>query len=158
MKLVHASMPADNPRFAAGVLADIMGGEAIPFPPAGPDAWMAWSGDGAIELEVVPRGATLRCDEDQGNWRGDGKPAPRESEVHFAISVGRSADEVLRIAQEAGWTARHCDRGNGLFGLVEVWVDDCFMIEFMDPAQTARYDEVVTPAKWKQYLAEMAAH
>lgn len=31
------------------------------------------------------------------------------------------------------------------------------MIEFMDPAQTARYDEVVTPAKWKQYLAHMQA-
>lgn len=154
MKLVHASMPADDPRFVAAVLADIMGGEAIPFPPGGPDAWMAWSGDGAIELEVIPRGAPLRFEADQGNWRG-GSPAVRETEVHFAISVGRSADEVLRIAQDAGWKARHCDRGNGLFDLVEVWVDGCFMIEFMDPAQTARYEDVVTPAKWKQYLAEM---
>lgn len=154
MKLVHASMPADDPRLVAAVLADIMGGEAIPFPPGGPDAWMAWSGDGAIELEVIPRGAPLRFEADQGNWRA-GSPAVRETEVHFAISVGRSADEVLRIAQDAGWKARHCDRGNGLFDLVEVWVDGCFMIEFMDPAQTARYEEVVTPAKWKQYLAEM---
>lgn len=154
MKLVHASMPADDPRFAAEVLANIMGGEAIPFPPGGPDAWMAWSGDGAIELEVIPRGAPLHYEADQGNWRA-GSEAVRETEVHFAISVARSADEVLRIAQDAGWKARHCDRGNGLFDLVEVWVDGCFMIEFMDPAQTARYEEVVTPANWKRFLAEM---
>lgn len=119
MKLVHASMPADDPRFAAEVLARIMGGEAIPFPPGGPQAWMAWSGDGAIELEVVPRGAALRYEADQGNWRSGGSAA-RETEVHFAISVGRSADEVLHIAREAGWKARHCDRGDGLFSLVEV--------------------------------------
>jgi len=31
------------------------------------------------------------------------------------------------------------------------------MIEFLDPAQTARYDEVVTLEKWKGYLAQMEA-
>ena len=34
--IAHASIPADDPRRAAEVLAEIMGGEAMPFPP------MAW--------------------------------------------------------------------------------------------------------------------
>jgi hypothetical protein len=46
-----------------------MNGEALRFPPGGPDAWMARSGDGAIELEVVRRGKVLHFDGDQGNWK-----------------------------------------------------------------------------------------
>ncbi|OAI30677.1 hypothetical protein A1351_07545 [Methylosinus sp. R-45379] len=155
MKLVHASIPADDPKTAAEVLADIMGGEALPFPPAGADAFMAWSKDGAIELEIVPRGRTLHFDDEQGNWRPS-SVSSRLSEVHLAIAVAKSAEEVLAIAQAAGWPARRCDRGNGLFQLVEVWVDGCFMIEFMDPGQARRYEEVVTPASWKAYLAQAA--
>jgi hypothetical protein len=155
MKLVHASIPADDPKTAAEVLADIMGGEATPFPPGGADSWMAWSRGGAIELEIVPRGCTLHLDDDQGNWRSS-SISSRLSEVHLAISVERSAEEVLAMAQAAGWPARRCDRGKGLFQLVEVWVDGCFMIEFMDPGQSRRYEEVVTPANWKAYLAQAA--
>ena len=36
--IAHASIPADNPRQAAAVLAEMLGGEALPFPPAGPEA------------------------------------------------------------------------------------------------------------------------
>lgn len=41
MMIAHASLPADNPRRVAEVLAEIMGGEALPFPPGGESAWMA---------------------------------------------------------------------------------------------------------------------
>ena len=158
MKLIHASIPADDPRAAAGVLAEIMGGEAMPFPPGGPNAWMAWSGDEAIELEIVPRGNVLHLDDDQGNWRSVGDAAPsRGSEVHLAISVARPAAEIVELAERAGWPSRTCDRGGGLFSLVEVWVDGCFMLEILDPQQTARYEEVVTPANWKRFIREMQA-
>lgn len=36
-----------------------MSGEALPFPPAGEDSWMAWSGDGSVEIEVSRRGLAL---------------------------------------------------------------------------------------------------
>lgn len=29
------------------------------------------------------------------------------------------------------------------------------MLEFLDPAQTARYREAVTPANWKRFLQSM---
>jgi hypothetical protein len=47
MFIAHASLPADQPERAARVLADIMQGEAMPFPPGGPHTWMAWAGDGS---------------------------------------------------------------------------------------------------------------
>jgi len=156
MMIAHCSIPADDPKRTAHVLADILQGEATPFPPAGPGAWIAWSRNGEIELEVVPRGALIHLDGDQGNWRvvADGQ---RQSEVHVAISVDRPESEIIDIAKRAGWTARHCERGGGYFSLAEVWIDGAFMIEFLDPEQTEIYKERVTPARWKALLAERGA-
>jgi hypothetical protein len=153
--IAHASIPADDPRRAAEVLAEILGGEAMPFPPAGPDAWMAWSGDGQIDLEISRRGLAVTYGETEGEWRPDGVTR-RLSEVHLAIAVDRPAAEVIAIAERAGWPARHCDRG-GVFQLTEVWVEGVFMIEMLDPAQTAHYRKVVTAANLKRILAERAA-
>jgi len=150
MKIAHASIPADNPHAVAHVLADILQGEALPFPPAGPDAWMAWSGDGAIELEVAPRGHVITFGQDQG-WTPAAQPA-RFSEVHLAICVARPESEVIAIAQAAGWQAQHRERGNGIFSLCEVWVENSFMIEFLDPAQTARYEQMVTLENYKKFM------
>jgi hypothetical protein len=45
-RILHASIPADQPGEVAHVLARIMGGTAMPFPPGGPHAWIAWGDDG----------------------------------------------------------------------------------------------------------------
>jgi hypothetical protein len=148
--------PADDPQAAARVLAEIMDGEAMCFPPGGPDAWMAWSGDAAIELEIVRRGRVLHRDDDQGNWRAAGE-GQSLSEVHLAIAVERTAEDIARIAAEAGWPARLCARGGGIFELVEVWVEGSFMIEFLDPQQAAHYERAVTPQAWKNFLEQMQA-
>ena len=151
--IAHASIPADDTRKTAAVLADLMQGEALPFPPAGPNGWKVWSGDGDIDLEVVPRGATIRREETQANWRAS-EIASRLTEVHLAVCVNRPESEIIAIAEKAGWPARHCVRG-GIFSLVEVWVDDCFLIELLDPAQARQYKERVTATTWKKKLAEM---
>ncbi len=156
MKIAHASIPADDPKTVADVLAEIMGGEAMPFPPGGPQARAAWSGDGAIMFEVVQRGDVLAfADEEGGRELAAG--GERRSEVHLAVCVARPASEVIAIAERAGWPARICQRGNGLFELAELWVEGVFMIEMLDPAQAARYEEVVTPATMKRFFAEMDA-
>lgn len=151
--IAHASIPATDTRKAAAVLADLLEGEATPFPPAGPNGWKIWAGDGDIDLEVVPRGATIHREADQANWRADAT-ASRLSEVHLAVCVNRPESEVIAIAEKAGWPVRHCVRG-GIFSLVEVWVEDSFLIEFLDPAQTRQYKERVTAHTWKKKLAEM---
>lgn len=154
--IAHASIPADDPQRAAEVLAEIMGGEAMPFPPAGKDSWMAWSGDGTVEIEISRRGLAVSYGDEQAEWQSDGV-ARRLSETHLALCVDRPAAEVLAIAQRAGWPARACDRGGGIFQLTEVWVEGAFMIEVLDPAQTARYRSMITPERWKQFLSQMPA-
>ena len=154
--IAHASIPADDPKHAAEVLADIMGGEAVPFPPAGHDSWMAWSGDGSVELEISRRGLAVSYGTDEAKWQSDGV-ARRLSEVHLALCVDRPASEVIAIATKAGWPARHCERGGGFFSLTEVWVEGAFMVEVLDPAQTKRYQEVMTRENWKRFLSEMRA-
>jgi hypothetical protein len=154
--IAHASIPADNPKRAAQVLADILGGEALPFPPAGKDSWMAWSGDGNIEIEISRRGLVLAYGDEEGQWTPDGV-ARRYSDTHLAICAERPAAEILAIAKAAGWPARHCERGGGVFQLTEVWVEGAFMIEIMDPAQSAHYRKTVTAENWKKFLSAMAA-
>ena len=150
MKIAHASIPADKPEIVAQVLADILQGEALPFPPAGPNGWMAWSGDGAIEIEIAPRGHVIAFGQDQG-WTQTAQ-STRYSEVHLAICVNRPESEVIAIAQAAGWQAQHRERGNGVFSLCEVWVENAFMIEFLDPAQTERYNQMVTLENYKKFM------
>src|SRR5579884_2731563 len=156
MKIAHASIPADDTKQVATVLAEILSGEVIPFPPAGPDSWMVWSGDGAISIEVTPRGNLLTYGEEEGGWQRQDS-AQRGSEVHLALCANRPAAETIEIATRAGWPARLCQRGGGVFELVEVWVESVFMIEVLDPAQTARYEAVVTPANLKRLFSEMAS-
>jgi hypothetical protein len=156
MKIAHASIPADDPKAAAHIFAEMLEGEAMPFPPGGPGAWMAWSNDGAIELEVIQRGNLITYGEEEGGWEPTGS-AERRSEVHLAICVSRPASEVIAIAERAGWPARLCARGGGLFELVEVWVDGSFMIELLDPMQTARYEQVVTPDNLRRFFTELGA-
>jgi hypothetical protein len=156
MKLIHASIPADDPHKAAEVLAELMGGEALPFPPAGPHGRMAWSGDGRVSLEIVPRGSLIHHAAEEGEWRPVSNPQ-RLSEVHLAIGVDRPAAEIMAIAERAGWPARLCSRGEGFFDLVEVWVEGVFMLEIFDPEQTAHYSRVATVENLKKYLAAVAA-
>ena len=154
--IAHASIPADDPASAAQFLAEMMDGEALRFPPAGPDAWMAWSRDGDVHLEIVPRGHLIRRDPEEGAWRA-GSEATRGSEVHLALCVDRPAAEIREIAGRAGWPARHCERGGGVFSLTEVWIDGCFMVEVLDPEQTRIYGERITRESWKRHLPMMDA-
>ncbi|MGQ0445374.1 MAG: hypothetical protein ACT4O2_09685 [Beijerinckiaceae bacterium] len=154
--IAHASIPSDNPEKAARVLAEIMGGEATPFFPGGPEAFMAWSSDGATFIELIKRGRHISYGPEQAEYSpGDGA-GRRLSEAHLAIGVDRPAAEIVEIAKRAEWPARPSDRGKGTFQLVEVWVDGAFLIEFLDPDQTKIYLERVTLANWKAWNAGTA--
>src|SRR6185312_8153225 len=125
-------------------------------PPAGPNAWKVFAGDGDIDLEISPRGRVIVLREGEPEGAFENAPNPqRASECHLALCVSRPEAEVIEIARRAGWEARHCERGRGLFGLAEIWVDNAFMIEVLDPVQSARYRDKISAAQWKTYLPRM---
>lgn len=148
--IFHAALPADAPEHAARVMAKMLNGEAMPFPP-GPDSWMAWSADGSTELEFTPRGREIvRGESDLEYHKVERRP--RASDWHIAIGTPVAAEEILRLAADAGWPARICHRGD-FFRCVEVWVDGAAVLEILDPQMQAEYRASMTPQNWRKAFA-----
>lgn len=149
--LFHLSIEADDPRNVATVLAEIWGGTALPFPPVGVGSWMAFHGaDNGTMIEVYPRGTILT--ETASDAIGVMADARRDNATHFAMSTGLPAERIYVIAMREGWSAKYCRRG-GKFGVIEIWIDGCQMIEVLTPEMQAEYLDCVTIGNWKQLLA-----
>src|SRR5215470_9496503 len=108
----HLSIAARDPKRAAAVLAEMMGGKAVPFPP-NPGSYFALQLDEhGSGVEVYPAGTHL----EPGGSEGGGfvqDPAPRRGygATHFALSVRTAPETVAAIARRAGWHCVTCSRG-----------------------------------------------
>ena len=147
----HLSIAARDPQHVAGVLAEIMGGKAVPFPP-NPGSFFALQLDEhGSGVEVYPAGTELRPGDDNGGTfvrqeaRGFGP-------THFALSVATDAQSVEAIARREGWHCFNCNRGP--FHVIEVWVENESMVEVLPPEYAAEYLAFTNPAK---VAAAMAA-
>ncbi len=140
----HLSIAARDPKHAAEVLAELMGGKAVPFPP-NPGSFFALQLDEhGSGVEVYPAGTELRPGGDNGGTfvrqeaRGFGP-------THFALSVKTEGDTVERIAAREGWHCFRCNRGP--FHVIEVWVENQSMVEVLPPDYAAEYLAFTNPAK-----------
>lgn len=155
MMISHVSLPADDPPRVARFLAKLIQGEAMPFPPGGPNAWILWSKDGQIELQVLPRGAEFAPGPTGAQCVAAAGERRRGSETHVALCVELTANDVVALAAREGWKAGNYDRG-GFFESVEIWIENSFFIECFDPAAAARYRGFMTPSNWKKTLESIA--
>ncbi len=156
----HISIAVENPEKVAGVLAELWNGMVIPFPPA-PNSFMALANDGrGSGVEVTPINTILIPGEGMPPEEGFDENTPTEEyeakfvssdftpryvATHLNINTHLSEEQVKEIANREGWRALTCNRGEGLFQLIEVWIENRFMLEVMTPEQTARYIEVTSP-------------
>ena len=155
----HISIAANEPERVANFLAEVWDGMVFPFPPA-PDSFLVIANDGkGTAVEITPAGTVLvpgvglPPDDDLDAVTEEfeakfvkGDSAPRYVATHLNISTRKSIDEIRELGKREGWRTLVCNRGAGLFQLIEVWVENTFMLEVMTPAQTARYMEVTDPA------------
>ncbi len=124
----HLSIAARDPQHVAGVLAEFMGGVAVPFPP-NPGSFFALQLDEhGSGVEVYPAGTELQ----PGGSDGGGfvkKPAGERGfgPTHFALSVTADADAVEAIAEREDWQCHRCNRGP--FHVIEVWIENESMVE-----------------------------
>lgn len=152
--LFHVSIEADDPARVARVLAELWQGEALPFPPVAQGSWMAFAGqDDGTMIEVYPRGTCMV--EGEGDAIGLAMEPRRGGATHVAIGTALSADQVYAIAAREGWTAKYCKRG-GKFGVIELWVEGCSLVEVLTADMQREYRDSVTIAGWKALLAAPA--
>jgi len=141
----HLSIAARDPKHAAGVLAELMGGTAVPFPPNPGSFFALQLDDHGSGVEVYPAGTEL---EPNGEVGGSFVKHRRErgyGSTHFALSVKTDAKKVEDIAARAGWKCFTCNRGP--FHVIEVWVENDTMVEILPPDFAAEYLAFTRPDK-----------
>ena len=155
----HISIAVNDPQRVANVLAEIWDGMVFPFPPA-PNSFFVIANDGrGTAVEVTPAGTVLVPGEGLPDENDADAPTeefeakfvqsdfrPTYVATHLNINTKKSIEEIREIANREGWRVLVCNRGEGLFQLIEVWIENSFMLEVMTPEQTARYVEITDPA------------
>jgi len=134
----HVSIPARDPQYVAGVLAELLGGRVSEFGPW-PGGYIAWAADQhGTAVEVYPLGTELLPDAGAGQatFRQADDPSPYVA-THAAVSVDRSEDEARDLAERAGWRAVRLPRGG--FDVIELWIENAVMIEVLTPEMAADY-------------------
>jgi hypothetical protein len=164
----HISISAHNPEKVAGVLAELWNGYVFPFPPS-PNSFIVLADDGRgtaveitpINIELLP-GVELPVEDETFNSQTpteeyEAKFTQRATyseytATHLNINTPLSAEDVKAIAKREGWRVLTCNRGEGLFQLIEVWAENRLMIEVMTPEMTERYLEVMQPSFISQIM------
>ena len=151
--IFHFSIAADDPKRTATMLAELWRGEALPFPMLGKGSWIVHAGDDRrSSVEVYPRGMTLYRGERYGDLRHE--PSPRHGPLHAAVATPLAIEEVEEIARRYGCETRVCQRGPW-FRVVELWIDDCLMLEMLTPEMQHEYRANVTIDNWHAALSEV---
>jgi hypothetical protein len=155
--LYHLSIEADEPGHVAQVFAEIWGGVALPFPSVIDGSWAALAGDErGTMIEVYPRGTELHEMEGDADAIGlPGRPR-RNNATHMAIATPLDLQAIFAIAKREGWIAKYRRRG-GVFGVIEMWIEDCQMVEILTPEMQREYREAITVENWQRMLAARAA-
>ncbi|HVH75305.1 MAG TPA: hypothetical protein VM755_10370 [Stellaceae bacterium] len=148
----HLSIAARDPKRAAQVLAELMGGAAVPFPP-NPGSFFALQLDEhGSGVEVYPAGTALRPKGEVGAGFVKRPEMNGYGATHFALSVETDAAQVEQIARREGWNCFVCNRGP--FHVIEVWVENETMVEILPPEYAREYLAFTRP---DQVTAAMAA-
>lgn len=131
-RIGHTSLYADDPQTAATVLAELLGGTAVPFPPHDGgfvcflDADRTGWGDEFIEF--YPRDVELTAT--TGSTRPQFSPVPGGRSIgggsHVNIVLDRTAEEIealcARVDRESGWRWA---------GVMDVWLEPTLMVELI---------------------------
>jgi hypothetical protein len=151
--IFHISISADDPKRTATMLAELWRGEAFPFPMVGKGSWVAHAGDDRRStIEVYPRDMALYPTERAGEERYE--PVSRNGPFHAAIATPLGIEEVEEIGRKYGCHTSLCQRGPW-FRVIEMWVDNCLMLEMMTPEMQEEYQRSITVENWRGMLASL---
>lgn len=67
----------------------------------------------------------------------------RYTDIHAAISVPIIQQEIEEIGVRKGWRVVRCNR-DSFFDVIEFWVENRLMIEFLTPEMASQYLKFAT--------------
>jgi hypothetical protein len=153
----HFSFAAKEPQRAATAIAALWRGCALPFPPVAKGSWVAFADDARnTTIEVYPYGTEFHPGEGDADAVGEPSRQPRAfSASHAAVASPLTREEIFALAEREGWLAKYRKRG-GVFGVIELWIENSFMIEVLTDEMQAEYLSFMKPDNWRAALARFA--
>jgi len=163
----HISFGVNNPEKIANILAELWGGVAMPFPPS-PGGFVAFADDGKgtivelipIDVHAIPgiglpdeEGFSIETNTDEFEAQFvDGNEPSLFGSVHLNINSPLDEASIKEIAKREGWRCFTANRGGGLFQLIELWIENRFLLEVQTPEMAEVYKNLVTPENWAAFL------
>ncbi|NJL54443.1 hypothetical protein HC928_04060 [bacterium] len=142
----HISIAAHEPLRVSQVLAEVLQGQAIPFP-GYPGSYVALAFDvHGTMIEVHPFGTALFPGDDanQASQLRSNPVSSHYSANHTAISVPVSRAQIQAIAEREGWRMLQVHRGD-YFDVIEFWLENQLLIELLPPEIIDQYLTFMNP-------------
>ena len=163
--IFHLSIPTENPERVAKVIAELWKGEAFPFFPHRNESWVAFADDdsrSSVECyrhdvllspsdEAIPTGFVISRSSQDQTGKNEGADGHRRSSTHAAIATPLTQEEVCAIGKREGWLARYAQRG--MFGVVELWIENSILFEVMPPELQKQYVDTQKLESWRGAVA-----
>lgn len=148
----HISISVEQPQHVATVLAELLGGAAIPFPGhEGCYIAMALDELGTM-VELLPLGIALSPGRNQEDAQFVAADRVQYVPTHAAISVALEQTAIERIARREGWRCERFVRGENFFELLELWIENRQLIEVLPPADAQRYTAFCHPENLRKLI------
>ncbi len=150
----HLSIAVRQPGHVASVLAELIGGASVAFPPNPGSYWALQRDPHGTGIEIYPADTTLEPDGERGVAFAK-QPQTQSGYVgyHCAISVPTGKEQIAAIAEREGWQCYECMRGG--FHVMEVWIENQILIEVLPPEFAAEYLEVTHPDRVVEHMASV---
>jgi hypothetical protein len=135
----HISISAHHPQHVAQVLAEVLQGQVTLFPPHPGSYFVIPFDKHGTAIEVYPLGSEMIPGKgDEHCQFAMNANASNFTATHAAISVAVTKEEIMQIGEREGWRVIYCNRDD-IFDVIEFWVENRLMIEFLTPEMAAKY-------------------
>ena len=148
----HISIAAQNPLRVACVLAEIWNGKVFKF--LYPGSYIVFPFDNyGTGIEVFPSGCVLVPPSGTEPSKVIQTSSPSNFvATHAAISVPATQQQLEQIGRREGWQVLRCDRG--VFKVIEFWVENRLMLEFLTPELATQYLQSIQPQIAEQVFGQ----
>jgi hypothetical protein len=148
----HISIAANQPQHVAQVLAELCQGQAADFP-YHPGCYIVLPLDlHGTMIEVLTPGSEFTPLTNDGDGLHQNPHPSKYNAFHAAISVPTSESQIYEIAKREDWHVQTCDR-KGYFSVIEVWIENQQLLEFLPPNFTTQYLAFMQPQSLIEFMS-----